>query len=91
MEVLETLADQAKYLNGYGIEDFCSQTIKNLSEWKEFLPTDAKLNGAEEKRTLPSCQEMLKPLTQENHLATKMDGGKSACEGGVSKRLEVCL
>ena len=63
VEVLETLADQAKYLNGYGIEDFCSQTIKLLSEWKECLPTDAKLNGAEEERTLPSCQEMLKPLT----------------------------
>lgn len=68
-EVLETLAGQTKYLNAYRIDDFCSQTIKLLFEWKESLSTDTKLNGVEEERTLPSCQEMLKPLTQENLLA----------------------
>lgn len=45
VEVLERLKAQAKDLADYGIEDFCSDMIKLLTEWKELLPVDAKVNG----------------------------------------------
>jgi len=43
--VLERLKAQARDLADYGIEDFCSDTIKLLTEWEELLPVDAKVTG----------------------------------------------
>lgn len=40
VEVLEDLKQHAELLGDYGIEDFCSSTIKLLSEWKDSLPSD---------------------------------------------------
>lgn len=40
--VLDTLQEQAKELDGFGIEGFCAETIGLLSAWKRDLPANEK-------------------------------------------------
>ena len=42
-EVLDDFQEQAKHLSGYGIEDFCSQTIDLLSAWQDTPPANEKV------------------------------------------------
>ena len=41
-KVLDDLQEQAKHLSGYGIEDFCSDTIDLLSAWQKNSPANER-------------------------------------------------
>ncbi len=42
VHVLETLRERAEDLSGFGIEDFCTQTIELLSAWQRGVPAKDK-------------------------------------------------